>query len=200
MDTKITKFTFISSIDGKKHACSLAVWNSIGPTFCQDKITQRRIITALIREGTKILGSGVAVKDPGDDTNTEIGSKIAVKRAIEAATNSELFFMLRFHYSLATDKIQILINSERKAIYSAYRFAARAQKLDADIDYLKRWLVDEEPEGEILEEAKRVMATYTRRELPDWVEILANGNPNSLDAVIEIARADIQADEVGDAS
>jgi len=44
----------------------------------------------------------------------------------------------------------------------------------------------------IIEHAKLIMASYPRQSLPDWVEIIANGDPDHIDDVIEIALDDIE--------
>jgi len=51
------------------------------------------------------------------------------------------------------------------------------------------------PSKSLIYSARWIMATITNRSLiPDWVEALANGNPERWDAVIEVAREDIRAE------
>jgi hypothetical protein len=59
---------------------------------------------------------------------------------------------------------------------------------------LKRRLKLKPPDVFILDVAKLLMILYPREALPDWVEILANGNPEMIEAVIATALEDIQAD------
>lgn len=66
------------------------------------------------------------------------------------------------------------------------------------LDFLKRWMT-KAPTGGIIEYAAFLMTVYPREVLPDWVEALANGNPSQLEAVIEIALADMNS-EVDDDS
>jgi hypothetical protein len=50
------------------------------------------------------------------------------------------------------------------------------------------------PSDSIIQSAQTFILLYPREELPDWVEILANGNPEMLQSVIAIAQADIRAE------
>jgi len=51
------------------------------------------------------------------------------------------------------------------------------------------------PNKSLILAANYLMMTVTRDLLPDWVEILANGNPNCWSDVIDVARADIAANK-----
>lgn len=65
------------------------------------------------------------------------------------------------------------------------------------LDFLKRWMT-KAPTGGIIEYAAFLMTVYPREVLPDWVEALANGNPDELEAVIEIALDDMNEEENDD--
>jgi hypothetical protein len=56
-----------------------------------------------------------------------------------------------------------------------------------------------DPPPEIIRVARSVLTQYPRDELPDWVEIIANGNPQHLTDVIQLARDEI-ANELIDRS
>ena len=64
------------------------------------------------------------------------------------------------------------------------------------LTYLRQVLEDKPPRNfVVIVAARMLLAAYPRNELPDWIEILANGNPDMLDSVIEAALADIHAEE-----
>jgi len=60
----------------------------------------------------------------------------------------------------------------------------------SDLIRLELKLILTEPGPEIIQEARQLIETVPRDELPDWVEILANGNLSQIQAVIETARMD----------
>ncbi len=49
------------------------------------------------------------------------------------------------------------------------------------------------PSRSIIEAARTFLILYPRSDLPDWVEILAHGNPDFLPAVYQAAIDDINA-------
>lgn len=51
------------------------------------------------------------------------------------------------------------------------------------------------PSPDLIDEARTLIELYPRAELPDFVEILANGDPDHFDSVREIALADISFEE-----
>jgi len=58
------------------------------------------------------------------------------------------------------------------------------------------------PSGSLIYAAKyiRTLAEVVSVEVPDFVEVLANGNPEAWRGVIEQAQADVRYEEVGHAS
>jgi len=54
------------------------------------------------------------------------------------------------------------------------------------------------PSADIVDYAKEVMSLYRRELIPDWIDALANGNKKNLDAVIEVAIADMNEGEKED--
>lgn len=65
---------------------------------------------------------------------------------------------------------------------------------------LKFSLVTDPKDPNLIGLARMVMNLFPRKDLPDWVSILANGNPESLPAVIETALAEIAAEELSNVS
>lgn len=67
--------------------------------------------------------------------------------------------------------------------------------LSVTLDILKTRLATTSPTVEFIETANTLLLSYPRAELPDWVEALANGNPEMLESVVEVALEDIRAEE-----
>lgn len=75
-------------------------------------------------------------------------------------------------------------------------------KGDSQMDYylsvslalLKRRLYSVPVPGDLIMDAKTIMTLYPREIIPDWVEILANGNPGMIESVVEVAKEDIAAE------
>jgi len=64
--------------------------------------------------------------------------------------------------------------------------------LKAITETLRKMVVEEQPHPIMIDHARMMMVIWPREELPDWVEALANGNPEQLASVIEVVKADIQ--------
>ena len=67
------------------------------------------------------------------------------------------------------------------------------------LDYLKQCM-QQMPSPVLIIVARVLMDIKPRSALPDWVEILANGDPDRWQSVIEIALDDIAAEEEPDGS
>jgi hypothetical protein len=67
--------------------------------------------------------------------------------------------------------------------------------LDVELLILRSWLDENPPPSEIVPLAAKIFRSHSRSDIPDWVEILANGNPDHLPAVIETALADLREEE-----
>ncbi len=67
-------------------------------------------------------------------------------------------------------------------------------ELDDIIEKFAARLINEPPSVSFLAIARVLMALFPRSELPDWVEILANGNDDYYEDVIEIAIDDMEGD------
>jgi uncharacterized protein YjbI with pentapeptide repeats len=63
------------------------------------------------------------------------------------------------------------------------------------ITNLKARVLNDPKSPEFIEAAKVLIATIRRADISDWVEILANGNVDMFEAVIETALDDIRAEE-----
>lgn len=63
---------------------------------------------------------------------------------------------------------------------------------------LLAWL-SEHPSAKIIGFAQEIIDFYGAERMPDWVNALANGNPDAIDAVIEVALADYR-EEASNAS
>ncbi len=61
---------------------------------------------------------------------------------------------------------------------------------------LKRCLKVEKPNVVFIHIARLMVDAFGREDLPDWVEILANGNPDLIESVCDVALDDIRAEEV----
>jgi hypothetical protein len=69
--------------------------------------------------------------------------------------------------------------------------------LTLTLECLKRRMLSDPPSIVLIELAQNLINNYPREELPDWIEILANGNPDNILAVVEIARSDcIEAETI----
>ncbi len=64
------------------------------------------------------------------------------------------------------------------------------------IEDLKRRLKTEKPNVVFIHIARLMVDAFGREDLPDWVEILVNGNPDLIDSVVSVALDDIRAEEV----
>jgi hypothetical protein len=49
------------------------------------------------------------------------------------------------------------------------------------------------PNPNLITWAGMILADYPREDLPDWVECLANGNPEAWESVIAVTREEIEA-------
>lgn len=56
-------------------------------------------------------------------------------------------------------------------------------------------MLNSKPDADLIRLANVLMRECERTDMPDWIEILANGNPDMLEAVFDAARADIRAEE-----
>jgi hypothetical protein len=70
--------------------------------------------------------------------------------------------------------------------------------LSSKLDALRYALLNEYKPEDLKAWACDVLASTPRELLPDWVEILANGNLDAWESVLDVAREDLQADEVGE--
>ena len=130
---------------------------------------------AVIREGVKVISAGVAIRNPTDKINEKLGRHLAVRRAIKAAWPYNCQY--------------------QREVYAAYRKAERKYELEDDLVDLSSWFNNgEEPNIGAIEDAQRLLKRYARRELPDWVEALANGNPDCIASVYEVAREQVKAE------
>jgi hypothetical protein len=68
--------------------------------------------------------------------------------------------------------------------------------MDKVLKVLFAWLNDH-PSSKIIGIARLVLTWYDHKDLPDWVEILANGNTGLVESVVDTAITDA---EVTDAS
>lgn len=66
--------------------------------------------------------------------------------------------------------------------------------LDDIIEKFAARLINEPPSVSFLAIARVIMALWPRSDLPDWIEILANGNDEYFEDVIEIALDDMEGD------
>jgi len=66
--------------------------------------------------------------------------------------------------------------------------------LSVSLALLKRRLYSVPVPGDLIMDAKTIMTLYPREIIPDWVEILANGNPGMIESVVEVAKEDIAAE------
>lgn len=64
------------------------------------------------------------------------------------------------------------------------------------IEDLKRRLKNEKPNVAFIHVARLMVDAFGREDLPDFVEILANGNPDLIESVCDVALDDIRAEEV----
>ena len=48
----------------------------------------------------------------------------------------------------------------------------------------------------LIQEAKTMMATYPREDLPDWVEALANGDPEHIEDTVDEVVRHMKAEEM----
>jgi len=67
--------------------------------------------------------------------------------------------------------------------------------LNYRLECLRSRLNSSPPDPGIIDDAIDIMRTYSRVSLPDWVEIIANGNPDALASVVEVAKSDIEFEE-----
>jgi hypothetical protein len=65
--------------------------------------------------------------------------------------------------------------------------------LHCALNALEQRLKSFPPDPRIIERAKDILNLYPRHLVPDWVEAIANGKPDQLAAVIEVALDDIKA-------
>lgn len=68
--------------------------------------------------------------------------------------------------------------------------------LELLIEDLQRRLKAEKPNVVFIHIARMMMDAFGREDLPDWVEALANGDPDKVAEVVEVALEDIRAEEV----
>jgi len=74
----------------------------------------------------------------------------------------------------------------------------QAQYLAA-VDTIRTYFGTPDPKVPLIKSlAELAMQKIDRSELPDWVEIIANGNPECWQAVIETAIADMEAEDADD--
>lgn len=66
--------------------------------------------------------------------------------------------------------------------------------LDDIIEKFAARLINEPPSVSFLAIARVIMALWPRSDLPDWIEILANGSDEYFEDVIEIALDDMEGD------
>jgi hypothetical protein len=59
--------------------------------------------------------------------------------------------------------------------------------ISGDLNALE-WALLNRPGPELINWAREILGANPRENLPDWVEALANGNPEAWESVVEVAR------------
>lgn len=134
------------------------------------------IATVIMQHGGKIRAiAAYAVCHPNDAFDAAAGEKLAMKRACRIDAP---FF----------------VHHERE-IYSAWRKAQGEKMLSKILEELKKRMMVTPEDATIIRTARVMLKNCPRHMLPDWVEILANGDVSELAAVIETALADLEQEQ-----
>ena len=150
---------------------------------------------AVLRDKRSVIGTGSATRSPDDTQDYKLGRTLAIKRAIKAAANADFVNHHDQFLYYTQDFIKKLIHSYTHDMYSAFRKAEREGNIKNDLGDLAGWFNNgEEPNVGAIEDAQDILKRYARRELPDWVEALANGNPDCIASVYEVAREQVKAE------